>query len=201
MVMQRIVIATKNKGKVNEIKDILKDLDIEVLSMKEAGIDIEVKEDGETFEENALKKARTIKDMADADAIVMADDSGLEVDYLDGKPGIYSARFSGEHATDEKNNQKLLELMKRATKYQRTARFVCVIAVILQDNSHFIVRGECEGIIEYEPRGIQGFGYDPVFYLPEYGKTMAELGLEVKNRISHRAKALMKIRDKMIEAI
>ena len=197
--MQKLVIATKNKGKVVEIKDILADMDVEVVSMLEEGIDIEVVEDGTTFEENALKKALEIKSMTDA--IVMADDSGLEVDYLGGQPGIYSARFSGEGATIETNNQKLLTLMDGVKEQERTARYVCAIAVVLQDDTYFVVRGQCEGIIGSELRGIYGFGYDPLFYLPEYGKTMAELGPEVKNKISHRARVLEKMKEKLRQMI
>jgi XTP/dITP diphosphohydrolase len=197
--MQKLVIATKNKGKVAEIKDILADMDVEVVSMLEEGIDIEVEEDGTTFEENALKKAREIKAMTNA--IVMADDSGLEVDYLDGQPGIYSARFSGEGATIEKNNQKLLALMEGVKEQERTARYVCAIAVVFNDDTYFVVRGQCEGMIGREHRGTHGFGYDPLFYLPEYGKTMAELGPEVKNKISHRARALEKVKEKLKQMI
>lgn len=194
--MRKIVVATKNKGKVKEIKSILGDLPFEVLTMSEAGIDIEIEETGETFEENALIKARAMKKYTSS--IVMADDSGLEVDYLNGAPGIYSARFSGNDANDEKNNKKLLELMNGVEEEKRVARFVCAISVIFEDDSHLSIRGECEGKVLTEPKGENGFGYDPLFFLTEYNASMAEVNQEVKNEISHRAKALKEFK-KIIE--
>jgi len=190
--MHKIVAATKNKGKIEEIKQILKDLPFEVISMEEEEIDSDIVEDGQTFEENAFIKARNVK--KHTDGIVLADDSGLVVDMLNGAPGIYSSRFAGEPSNDEKNNAKLLDIMKDIEKEKRTARFVCVIAVIMPDGRETCVRGECEGVIGFIQRGDNGFGYDPLFYLPEYGKTMAELEPEIKNEISHRAKALEKFK-------
>ncbi len=193
--MNKVVIATKNKGKVKEIKDILSELPVEVVSMQEEGIEIDIVEDGSSFEENALIKARTVKQYTSA--IVIADDSGLEVDCLGGAPGIYSSRFAGEGATDEKNITKLLAMLEGVGEPERTARFVCAVAVVMTDNAHFIVRGECEGTIGFEPRGRHGFGYDPLFYIPEYGATMAQLGPEVKNTISHRVRALEKMKNRI----
>ncbi|MGE5328029.1 MAG: XTP/dITP diphosphatase [Deltaproteobacteria bacterium] len=190
--MRKIVAATKNKGKILEIKQILKELDVEVVSMLEEGIDIDIIEDGQTFEENALIKARAVK--KHTDGIVLADDSGLVVDILNGEPGVYSSRFAGESSNDQRNNAKLLAMMEGVEENKRTARFVCVIALILPDDTEFYVRGECEGLIEFSPKGNNGFGYDPLFLIPEYGQTMAELGTDIKNKISHRSKALEKFK-------
>ena len=191
--MHKIVIATKNKSKVEEIKKILSDLPVEVVSMLEEGIDIAVIESGRTFEENSLIKARAVKDLTPA--IVMADDSGLEVDCLGGAPGIYSSRFAGEDSSDEENIQKLLEMMKEVKEEERAARFVCAISVILPDDSNLTLRGECEGMIGFEPVGQHGFGYDPLFYIPEHRVTMAQVAPDMKNNISHRAKALEKMKE------
>ncbi|MGE5473202.1 MAG: XTP/dITP diphosphatase [Ignavibacteriales bacterium] len=190
--MNKIITATKNKGKIAEIKQILKDLPAEVVSMVEEGINLEIVENGQTFEENALIKARAIKEHTNG--IALADDSGLVVDALDGAPGVYSSRFAGEPSNDDKNNEKLLSMMNGIEQTKRTARFICVIAVIMNDGREFCVRGECEGRIGYEPKGSNGFGYDPLFFMPEYGKTMAELEPGIKNQISHRAKALEKFK-------
>jgi len=190
--MHKIVVATKNNGKLLEIKNILEELPVEVVSMVEDGIEIDIIEDGQTFEENALKKARAVKKYTEA--IVLADDSGLEVDIMGGAPGVFSARFAGKPFSDERNNAKLISKMEGIEQRKRTARFICVIAMIMPDNREFCVRGECEGHIGFERKGNQGFGYDPLFYLPEYEKTMAELEPEIKNRISHRAKAFEKFK-------
>lgn len=189
----KLVIATKNNGKVKEIKSILCDLPFDVVSMQEEGIEIDVVEDGSTFAENALIKAREIR--KHIDAAVIADDSGLEVEQLNGAPGIYSARFAGEHADDEENNRKLLSMMEGIE--DRKARYVCAIAVVNTDDSYFIVEGECRGVIGFHPEGKNGFGYDPLFYLSEYEATMAQLDPDIKNSISHRAKALQKMKEKL----
>lgn len=193
--MKKIIVATKNKGKLKEIKQLLSDMDFEILSMNEAGIDIEIEETGNTFEENAMIKAKALQNLSGA--IVIADDSGLEVDFLDGAPGIYSARYSGEYATDDKNNEKLLEALKDVPDEKRTGRFVCTIAVVLENSESFFVRETIEGVIGHDLKGENGFGYDPLFYLPQYNRTMAEISAEEKNRISHRGKALNKMADKL----
>lgn len=186
--MKNFIVATKNKGKLNEIREILSGLPLKVISMEEAGIDKDIDETGSTFEENALIKAKEV--FAITGDMVMADDSGLEVDYLDGAPGIYSARFAGEGATDGDKNSKLLKLLEGVPMEKRTARFVCSVAVVFPDSSHFIVRGTCEGYIAEKPEGSNGFGYDPLFYIKEYGMTIAQMASENKNKISHRGKAL-----------
>lgn len=196
--MQKIVVATKNKGKIQEIKQILIDLPVGIVSMEDEGIDIEIIEDGQTFEENALIKAKAVKKFTDA--MVLADDSGLEVDCLGGAPGIYSSRFAGENAGDEENNAKLLSLMEGIKEQDRTARFVCAVAVIMPDGSYFIEKGELAGRIGFKPVGQNGFGYDPLFYVPEYNATIAELEPEIKNAISHRAKALKKVKEKILRS-
>ncbi len=189
--MERLVVATKNKGKIIEIKKVLQAMPFEVQSMEDIGITVDVVEDGKTFEENSLKKAVEICQVCKA--VVIADDSGIEVDYLDGAPGIYSARFGGPDATDEDRNAKLLDMLREVPLEKRTARFVCVIAVAFPDGRSFVVRDTIEGCVDFSPKGDKGFGYDPIFYVPEYDKTMAELSSDVKNQISHRAKALKKM--------
>ena len=186
--MRKFVVATKNKGKLLEIAEILKELPFEIVSMEELGITKEIEEYGITFEQNAIIKAREIFDITRE--MVMADDSGLEVDFLNGAPGIFSARFAGVGATDSNKNNKLLELLKGVPFEKRSARFVCVIAVVLSDGSHFTVRGTCEGFIGFEAVGNNGFGYDPLFFLKEYNQTTAQMQPEEKHRISHRGKAL-----------
>ena len=186
--MVKIVVASGNAGKVKELTELLNGLDIEVLSLKDFRDIGEIEEDGTTFTENAIKKARTVT--AATGLIAMADDSGLEVDYLEGAPGIYSARFAGEARDDLQNNMKLLSLLKDLPDDKRTARFRCVIAVSTPWGETHTAEGACYGIVGREIRGDKGFGYDPLFYLPEYGKTFAELESETKNRISHRGKAL-----------
>jgi len=193
--MKKLIVATRNKGKLKEIREILDNLDYEVVSMDEAGFAVDIEETGTTFEENALIKARTIYEATGE--ISLADDSGLEVDYLNGAPGIYSARFGGEGASDREKNDKLLDMLKNASMPERTARFVCVVAVVFPGGRSFTVRGECSGLIWTEPRGANGFGYDPVFYVPEYGMTIAEMDSALKNKISHRGKALALMAEKL----
>ena len=184
----KIIFATGNKNKMREIRDILSDLGMEILSMKEAGIDKEINEDGKTFEENALIKARAVAEYTDA--VVLADDSGLEIDYLNKEPGIYSARYLGEDTSYEIKNQALLDRLSGVKKEDRTARFVCAIAAVLPDKREFVVRETIEGYIGEKPAGTNGFGYDPIFYVDEYGCSTAELSEEKKNEVSHRGKAL-----------
>ena len=184
----KIIFATGNEGKMHEIRDILKDMDAEIVSMKEAGIDIDIVEDGTTFEENAIIKAKAVA--ACTDAVVLADDSGLEVDYLNKEPGIYSARYLGEDTPQRVKNENLIERLDGVPDEQRTARFVCAIAAVMPDGETLTALGTVEGRIDYEEKGQNGFGYDPIFYIPEYGCTTAELTEEQKNKISHRGKAL-----------
>ena len=186
--MDKIVFATTNEGKVKEIKEILKDFPIEVVSMKEMGITADIEENGTTFEENSLIKARALAKLTGLPAL--ADDSGLEVDYLNGAPGIYSARYLGRDTDYDYKNNYIIDKLSGAKGEERSARFVCVISLVLPDGREFVERGVVEGLIGYEQKGENGFGYDPIFYLPEYGKTSAELPPEEKNRISHRGKAL-----------
>ena len=185
-----------------EIRMILADLGMEILSQKEAGIQADVVEDGSTFEENAMIKATEIAKIARqmpeyADAIVMADDSGLEIDYLNKEPGIYSARYMGEDTSYHIKNASLIERLNGVPDEKRTARFVCAVAAAFPDGSVKTVRGTMEGRIGYEEKGENGFGYDPIFYLPEYGCTSAELSGKEKNKISHRGKALRAIKDEL----
>ena len=189
----KIIFATGNKNKMREIRDILSDLGMEILSMKEAGIDKEINEDGKTFEENALIKARAVAEYTDA--VVLADDSGLEIDYLNKEPGIYSARYLGEDTSYEIKNQALLDRLSGVKKEDRTARFVCAIAAVLPDKREFVVRETIEGYIGEKPAGTNGFGYDPIFYVDEYGCSTAELSEEEKNEVSHRGKALRAMRE------
>lgn len=184
----RIVFATSNEGKMREIREILKDLGMEILSMKEAGADVDIVEDGSSFEENAMIKAKAV--WQQTGGIVLADDSGLEIDYLNGEPGIYSARYMGEKTSYEIKNWNLIHRLDGVKKEKRTARFVCVIAAVLPDGRTLSARETMEGYIAEEPAGEGGFGYDPILMLPEYGKTSAEITMEEKNRISHRGKAL-----------
>ena len=180
---------------MKEIRAILADLGVPVLSMKEAGITAEIVEDGKTFEENADIKARTIMELTGD--VVLADDSGLEIDCLNGEPGIYSARYMGEDTSYDIKNSHLIQLLDGVPQEQRTARFVCVISAAFPDGRILHGRGTIEGIIGYEIKGENGFGYDPIFYLPEYGCTTAELPPEKKNELSHRGKALREIKMKL----
>jgi XTP/dITP diphosphohydrolase len=189
---QEVVIATRNPGKFREIKAILSSLPLKFLSLEDFPDIPDVVEDGATFAENAGKKARTIADFTDRPAI--ADDSGLAVDALQGRPGVFSSRYAGENATDRERYQKLLEEMASIPEGQRQARFVCTVAVALPRGRMEVVEGECRGRITFAPRGKGGFGYDPIFFVPEFDKTMAELDPEEKNRISHRARALEKLK-------
>ena len=191
--MKKVIFATGNEGKMKEIREILGDLDIELLSLKDAGIHADIVEDGKTFEENAQIKAKAICDLTGE--IVLADDSGLEIDHLNKEPGIYSARYMGEDTSYHIKNAKLIELLEGVQDEERTARFVCSIAAAFPDGNIRTVREAMEGRIGYEERGENGFGYDPIFYLPEYGCTSAELSMEEKNKISHRGKALRAIKD------
>jgi XTP/dITP diphosphohydrolase len=191
--MDRLLIATNNQGKVREIKKILNGVYCEILSLKDAGIDVEVVEDGNSFYENARKKAVEISAMADCD--VLADDSGLCVDALNGAPGIYSARFAGEDATDEDNNSKLVDLIRKVPQEKRQAKFVCSMVMARAGSELMHVEGEVYGEILTKPRGTGGFGYDPLFYIERYGKTFGELDADIKNAVSHRARALAGIRE------
>lgn len=193
--MDKLIFATQNEHKMVEIREILADLPFEIQSMKEAGIDIDVIEDGMTFEENAIKKAKEIMEVTGA--LVLADDSGLEIDYLNKEPGIYSARYLGRNTPYVEKNTIILNKLKDVKEEERTARFVCVIAAAYPDGTILTARGTIEGIIGYEIAGENGFGYDPIFYVPEHGKTTAEMPSEVKNSISHRGNALRLIREKM----
>jgi len=191
--MYRMILASGNAHKLEEIQAILKDFDIDLVSMADVGLKgYEIIEDGDTFEANAMIKAKAVMNKLGVDAI--ADDSGLMVDYLDGAPGIYSARYSGENATAESNNLKLKEALKDVPDSKRTARFVSVISVAFADGRELTVRGECEGIIGYAEKGNQGFGYDPLFIVPDKNLTFAEISSEEKNAISHRANALEKLK-------
>lgn len=187
----RLIAATKNKGKLEEIAQLLAQLPCDIVSMVEAGIEDDIDEIGSTFEENALIKARSV--WKSAGGIVIADDSGLEVDYLNGAPGVYSARYAGEGATDADRNRKLLDALANVPADKRTGRFVCVIAVVFPKGSSMTVRGTCEGYIASEPAGSNGFGYDPLFYVPEIGLTIAQMEADMKNSISHRGNALRKM--------
>lgn len=184
---QRIIFATTNQGKLQEIRLILADLGLEVISMAEAGYLEDIVEDGQTFKDNAERKARAVWNKTGG--IVLADDSGLVIDYLNGEPGIYSARYMGSAPYTEKN-QALISRMKDAGGALRSARFVCNIAAALPDGRILHTEAAMEGLIAKEPAGAEGFGYDPILYLPEYGRTAAQLSIEEKNRISHRGKAL-----------
>ena len=190
---RKIIFATGNQDKMKEIQMILEDLGIVVSSMKEAGIDVDIVEDGTTFEENAMIKAEAIAKLTDA--IVLADDSGLEIDYLNKEPGIYSARYAGTDTSYEIKNNLLLQRLEGVPDEKRTARFVCAIAAVFPDGSKETVRGTIEGRIGYEIAGEHGFGYDPIFYLPERGVSTAEIPPEEKNSISHRGNALRKMKE------
>ena len=191
--MKRIVFATGNENKMKEIRMILEDLGMEILSMKEAGVDVDIVEDGASFEENAEIKARAVARVLTND-IVLADDSGLEIDYLDKAPGIYSARFAGEDTSYDIKNNILLDRMEGVPDEERTARFVCAVAAVFPDGTVDAVRETIEGRVAYEPAGDNGFGYDPIFYVPEYGCTTAQMSPEQKNELSHRGKALRSMR-------
>ena len=191
--MRRLIFATGNADKMKEIREILGDLPVEILSMKEAGVSAVVEENGSSFEENALIKARAICELANE--MVLADDSGLEIDYLNKEPGIYSARYMGEDTSYRIKNQNLIDRLEGVPDEKRTARFVCAIAAVFPDGKELIVRGTIEGRIGYEERGENGFGYDPIFYLPDRDISTAQLSREEKNSISHRGNALRKMKE------
>ena len=203
--MKKFIIASNNAHKIKEIELILKDLEIEVKSLKDEKIYIDVEEDGKTFEENAKKKAEEIykflKKRGDKDFFVLADDSGLAVDYLNGDPGIYSARYAGEHGNDKKNNEKLLKELKDVPKENRGAKFICQLALFTDDESYYKVTGEVDGYIIEELNGEGGFGYDPLFFYQPFKKTFGEISGEDKNKISHRAVALKKLKDILKEIL
>lgn len=192
---KKIVFATGNEGKIKEIRMILADTGLEVLSMKEAGIQIDIEENGTTYEENALIKARAVA--ACTKAIVLADDSGLEVDYLNKEPGVHSARYLGEDTPYSVKNASLLSRLEGVPEEERSARFVCAIAAVLPDGRELTTRATIEGRIAHEERGSHGFGYDPILYVPQLGKTTAELTEEEKNRVSHRGKALELMKEEL----
>ena len=192
----KLILATSNKDKAREIAEILDGTPFVVTTMKEEGFDPDIVEDGKTFEENALIKARAVHELAKG-AYVMADDSGLCIDALDGAPGIYSARFCGEDSTYPEKFAKIFEMLKDVPEEKRTAKFVCSIAVVRPDGSEFTVRGEICGVLHEKPMGDGGFGYDPIFYVPELGMTTAQMTKEQKNSISHRGKASRAMAEKL----
>ncbi|WP_461206594.1 XTP/dITP diphosphatase [Clostridium sp. DL1XJH146] len=194
--MNKLIVASNNQHKIEEIKAILSKFDLEILSLKEAEIDIDVEENGVTFIENALIKARTIKELY-PEFMVLADDSGLMVDALNGEPGVYSARYSGEHGNDKANNNKLLKEISSIKKGDRKARFVSAIALIMDGNITIEVEGYVHGIIIDEEIGQNGFGYDPLFFIPDKNKTFAQMTSDEKNSISHRANALKLLEEKL----
>lgn len=194
MKKRTLVVSTSNQHKVEEITNILKELSIEVVSKKDVGLgNLDVIEDGETLEENSLKKAEALAEKVEY--MVLADDSGLFVDILNGEPGVYSSRYAGEEGNDSKNNAKLLEKLKDVPLNNRGAKFKTIIALITENKEKIVVAGECKGKIGFEPKGKNGFGYDPLFTPEGYDKTFGELGEEVKNKISHRARALENLKE------
>lgn len=195
MEKKRMIFATGNAGKMREIRRIMEDTGYEILSMKEAGVRTYIEENGETYEENALIKARAVAELTGD--LVLADDSGLEIDYLNLEPGVFSARYLGEDTSYSVKNANLISRLEGVPEEKRTARFVCAIAAVLPDGEEITVRATVEGRIGYEERGENGFGYDPIFYLPETGKSTAELTEEEKNLISHRGKALRLMKEEL----
>lgn len=205
---QRIIFATGNAGKMREIREILGDMGMEILSMKEAGIDADIVEDGTTFEENAVIKAKAVAQLLKEgagkeqdSAVVLADDSGLEIDYLNKEPGIYSARYMGEDTPFDVKCRNLIERLEGVPDEERTARFVCAIAAVWPEGEVNVTRGVVEGRIDHELKGDNGFGYDPIFYVPELECTMAQLTDEQKNQISHRGKALEAMKEELKKRI
>ena len=188
---KKLIVATKNKGKLKEIRKILDD--VEVIGLCDLPLSLDIVEDGSTFEENALKKAEVL--MHELSAPVLADDSGLEVDALGGRPGVFSARYAGENASDEDNMNKLLDELGNTPTDQRGARFVCVMCLVTPDGKHYTARGETKGRILNAPQGENGFGYDPLFYNEEYAKTFAQLSSDEKNALSHRGRALRQMHE------
>lgn len=197
--MKKIIFATHNEGKMDEIREILKDIDVELLSLKDAGINIDIEENGDTFEENAIIKAKAIMELTGQ--VVLADDSGLEVDYLNKAPGIYSSRFLGEDTPYSIKNQHIIDQLKNVQGKDRSARFVCVIACAFPNGEVITERATIEGLIADKISGSHGFGYDPIFYVPEFGCTMADMSFEQKNLISHRGQALRAMKDTIINII
>ena len=193
--MKKLIFATGNAGKIKEIKMIMEGTGFEVLSMKEAGVSLDIEENGETYEENALIKARAVA--AVCRELVLADDSGLEIDYLGKEPGVQSARYMGEDTSYRIKNANLISRLEGVPDEERTARFVCAIAAVLPDGRELTTRATIEGRIDYEEKGSNGFGYDPIFYVPEFGRTTAELTEEEKNSISHRGKALELMKEEL----
>ncbi|MGM0602742.1 MAG: XTP/dITP diphosphatase [Bacillota bacterium] len=196
--MKKIIIGSGNENKIKEIKDFFSDLGLDFAGLP-ADINLPpVVEDGRSYQENALKKAR--QRAKELQQIVLADDSGLSIDYLDGAPGIYSARFAGEESSDEEKYLKIISLLKESSEDERKAAFISAVALVDPENGEeIVVEGRVEGVITLQPAGDNGFGYDPIFYLPEYGKTMAQLSSKEKNKISHRARALTKMKEILIE--
>ena len=194
----RIIFATGNENKMKEIREIMADCGLEILSIKEAALEADVIEDGTTFEENACKKVTEIAKLAPED-IILADDSGLEIDYLNKEPGIYSARYMGENTSYEIKNQQLLYRLTGVEKEQRSARFVCAIAAAAPGSEAFTTRGTIEGYIGWQPAGTNGFGYDPIFYVDTYGCSTAELSMEQKNALSHRGNALRAMKKELVK--
>jgi len=196
--MKKIIFATSNEDKMKEVRLLLAGLEVEVLSLKEANVQVTILENGSTFEENALIKVKAVGKQIPG-AIILADDSGLEVDYLNKKPGVYSSRYMGEHTPYEKKNQAIIDQLACAVGEERSARFVCVIAALLEDGRTLTTRATIEGQIGYKQEGENGFGYDPILYLPEYHTTTAGLSMEEKNKISHRGKALRQMKQLLID--
>lgn len=195
----KVVLATRNMGKVKEIKQILRGLDLDILTLNDFPEVPSIIEDGKTFKENAVKKARFVAEHLNMPSI--ADDSGLEVNAFNKRPGILSARYAGENATDEDNNRKLLKELNDIPPEKREACYRCVVALVFPSGEEETAEGSCNGFIALEPKGAGGFGYDPLFYIPEYGMTMAELPPEIKNRISHRGKAFAKLKEKLTDIL
>lgn len=193
--MEKIILATGNENKLREIRQIMDGCDVQIVSMKEAGVFEEIEETGTSFEENAVIKAKTIA--AKTGLLTLADDSGLEIDFLDKAPGIYSSRFMGEDTPYSEKNKAILEKLSGVPDEKRTARFVCAVAAVKPDGTYETVRATMEGIIAHKIAGENGFGYDPIFFLPEYNLTSAEISPEEKNAISHRGKAFRMMRDKL----
>lgn len=196
-IMKKIIFATGNNKKMEEVRMIMAGLKAEIISLKQAGIQADIEENGNSFEENAIIKAKAVMEMTGQ--IVLADDSGLEVDYLNKEPGIYSARYAGEDTPYSIKNQMIIDRLKGVAEEKRTARFVCVIAAAFPDGSVITERGTLEGRIGYQEKGEYGFGYDPIFYIPEYQCTTAQLTPEQKNKLSHRGEALRRMKEKLLE--
>lgn len=195
----KIIFATKNKGKIQEINQIMKDTCFNIISMEEAGIDLDIEETGDTFEQNAILKATAIMNLTNE--IVLSDDSGLEVDYLNKEPGVYSSRYMGVDTPYTIKNQHILDLLKDVPNEKRTARFVSVIAAVFPNKKTLTTRAAIEGIIAHKIAGDNGFGYDPIFFVPEFGITTAQMSIEQKNKISHRGKALRLMKDKLLNEV